>query len=229
MDLKAEAQRFGLSIDASPFETYYELLTDWNQRMNLTAITDREEVYEKHFLDSLSGASVFSVSDGMRITDVGSGAGFPGMVLAIAFPEAQVTLIEATGKKTLFLNEVISALHLQNVTVVTGRGEDLAHDPLYREQSDLVTFRAVAALPMLLELGAGFLRPGGSVAAYKGPGFEEEYQTTGHAMKVLDFSLMKKSTFDLAGTSRTIAVFQKHRHTRDTYPRTWNKIKNQRL
>ncbi len=226
------ARKFGLDLtdqQVQQFTRYYELLVEWNEKINLTAITAEEEVIDKHFLDSLSGAQVFSVTEGMKILDVGTGGGFPGMALAIAFPEAQVCLMDATGKKVRFLEMTASELGLKNVTAVQGRAEEMAHDPAYREQFDLVTSRAVAALPVLLEYMAGFVKPQGQIAAYKGPSLEEEMQAAAGAIKTLGLTPENKQVFQIADQQHTVAVFIKKKALADRYPRPQAQIRKKAL
>src|SRR5438270_13838946 len=144
------------------FLRYRQELLDRNTRMNLTTISDPGEVLIKHFLDSLSLLIVYE-RPGTRLLDIEAGAGFPGLTLKIARPDWQVVLLEATAKKVTFLQHVIEVLQLQNVTAVHGRAEELAHKQEYRAAFDLVTARAVASLPILLEYTAPFCRPGGQI------------------------------------------------------------------
>ena len=152
---------------------YCQELLDWNTRMNLTAITDPEEVWLKHFLDSLSLLSVYDKPQA-RLLDIGSGAGFPGLPLKIVRPQWQVTLLEATGKKVTFLQHIIDVLQLTNVIAIHGRAEELAHKREYRATFDLVTARAVASLPTLLEYTAPFCRVGGLIILPKKGELAEE-------------------------------------------------------
>ena len=152
---------------------YCQELLDWNTRMNLTAITDPEEVWLKHFLDSLSLLSVYDELQ-TRLLDIGSGAGFPGLPLKIVRPRWHVTLLEATGKKVRFLQHIIDTLQLTNVVAIHGRAEELAHKREYRAAFDLVTARAVASLPTLLEYTAHFCRVGGLIILPKKGELAEE-------------------------------------------------------
>ena len=144
------------------FLLYRAELLDWNTRINLTAITNPEEVLVKHFLDSLSLLSVYD-RPSVRLLDIGSGAGFPGIPLKIMRPAWQVVLLEATGKKITFLQHVLETLQLQGIVAIQGRAEELAHNKAYRATFDVVTARAVAALPTLLEYAAPFCRVGGHI------------------------------------------------------------------
>src|SRR5579875_574651 len=162
---KRGVEQLQLTLSERQYEQlmrYREELLDWNTRVNLTAITDAGEVLLKHFLDSLSLLQAFDRGTA-SLLDIGSGAGFPGLVLKIARPQWQVTLLEATGKKVLFLQHVIARLNLQGVIAIHGRAEELAHQSDYRSKFDLVTARAVSALPILLEYAAPFCRVGGSM------------------------------------------------------------------
>ena len=144
------------------FLCYRQELLDWNTRFNLTAITDPQEVLLKHFLDSLSLLTVYDRPTA-RLLDIGSGAGFPGIPLKLVRPQWQITLLEATGKKVTFLRHMITTLQLEQIEVVQGRAEELAHRPEYRASFDIVTARAVAALPILLEYCAPYCRVGGAI------------------------------------------------------------------
>ncbi len=162
-----------LATVVEQFLRYRQELLDWNTRINLTAITDPEEVLLKHFLDSLSLLIVYD-RPGARLLDIGAGAGFPGLPLKIARPQWQVTLLEATGKKVTFLRHVIETLQLKNVVAVHGRAEELAHNAEYRAAFDLVTARAVASISTLLEYGAPYCRVGGQVILPKKGDVAEE-------------------------------------------------------
>ena len=155
------------------FLRYRQELLDWNRRINLTAITDPEEVLLRHFLDSLSVLAVYDRSGG-RLLDIGTGAGFPGLPLKIVRPQWHVVLLEATGKKVRFLQHVIETLQLRDVEAVHGRAEELAHNAEYRASFDLVTARAVASLPKLLEYTAPFCRVGGQIVLPKKGDLVEE-------------------------------------------------------
>ena len=152
------------------FEIYHRLLSEWNEKMNLTAITDPREVAEKHFVDSL--AALPWLKPGMAVIDVGTGAGFPGVPLLIMMPELDLTLADSLQKRLTFLDVLLKELDLQ-ANLVHGRAEDLGQNRLYRERFDAATSRAVANLPVLLELTTPFVKVGGTAIAYKGDGTEE--------------------------------------------------------
>lgn len=175
----------GISLDPvqlRAFETYSELLLEWNRRFNLTAITDLTEIQTKHFLDSLSCLKAMSLSAEMRIIDVGSGAGFPGMPLKIAFPEIQLTLVEANGKKAEFCRFLAKELRLGEVTILNARAEEVGRDPLQRETYDWALARAVASLPILVEYLLPLVKLGGHVLAQKGENGPAEVQSAAKAI-----------------------------------------------
>ncbi len=171
---------------AEAFARYHEMLAEANQRMNLTriALDDVEETIDRHYLDSAAPVGLGLVSGAVSLLDVGSGAGLPGIPLSILLPKARVTLLDSLQKRVGFLNEVIAALQL-NAIAVHARAEDAAKDIAYRERFDVVTARAVAALPQLLELTLPFAKVGGAVLAYKGPSLDEELLAARRALQVL--------------------------------------------
>jgi 16S rRNA (guanine527-N7)-methyltransferase len=180
--LQAGAAALGITLNQDQRRIlihYRTLLLEWNERINLTAITDPTEILTHHFLDSLACALPLSPPRRrapLSLIDIGSGAGFPGLPLAIAFPSWQVCLLEATGKKVRFLAAAIEALGLSNASAVHGRAEEVAHLPLYRGSFDIATARAVASLPALLEYCAPFVKPGGLMLLPKKGDLGEELQ-----------------------------------------------------
>ena len=213
---------------ACQFLQYYDLLIEWNEKINLTAITDFEDVCIKHFLDSASICHLFSSFDETEkflsdksIADIGTGAGFPGVCLKILFPKLKVTLIDSLDKRIKFLNEVISKLELSDICAVHGRVEDLAKDKQYRENFDFATARAVASLPVLSEYCIPFVKVGGYFISYKSEKANEELSLSENAFKLLGARFEKSSTFSLVGTdySRALLLISKVSVCPSQYPR----------
>lgn len=201
-------------------ETYMRCLLEWNQKMNLTAITEEEEIWEKHFYDSIMP---FQGVDFISLCDVGSGAGFPGIPVKIAFPDVKLTIVEPLQKRCRFLNEVISQLHLSNVNIVCARAEDFAKN--HRESYDVVSARAVARLPILLELCVPLVRKDGYMIALKGKQAMEEFEEAKQAMDVLGIVCQKQDYLDVDEATRINFYFQKIRKTPSMYPRGYAQIK----
>ncbi len=202
------------------FVKYYELLTLWNEKMNLTAITEEDEVAVKHFLDSLN-ASKGIIKGCEKIIDVGTGAGFPGLPIKIANPGVSVTLADSLNKRIGFLNEVINTLGLKNAVAVHGRAEDLAREEEHREAYDVCVSRAVANLSTLCELCLPFVKVGGCFVSLKGPKAEEEIKNARNAIELLGGELEKVESYDLSDTdlNHNIVVIKKISHTPTKYPR----------
>ncbi len=203
------------------FNRYYELLIEWNQKINLTAITDRDEVWVKHFEDSLSIDRILDMSKIESVIDVGTGAGFPGIPLKIIYPKIKLTLLDSLDKRVRFLKEVISELALENVTALHGRAEDYGRDEKYREEYDLCVSRAVASLPVLTELCVPFVKVGGCFIAYKSEKAEEEIKASGQAIDSLGAKISSTESFSLSGGEygRTLIKIDKIESTPDIYPR----------
>jgi 16S rRNA (guanine527-N7)-methyltransferase len=197
------------------FEVYGSELMDWNQRVNLTAITEPSAVERLHFVYSLA-CLLSAFGDRADVLDVGAGAGFPGLPLKIARPDLELTLLEATGKKARFLEHIVVRLGLDRVHVVADRAETFAG----RELFDVVVTRALAAMPALLELTLPFCRIGGSVLALKkGAGLGAELASAAHALQVLGGELGEPHTYELDGEPRQVVVVRKVRETPSAYPR----------
>ncbi len=208
------------------FAAYAKMLVEWNEKMNLTAITDLGEIYEKHFLDSILPSFSFSIKG--SLCDVGAGAGFPSIPLKIVYPELSVTIIETLGKRVTFLNELVKELGLEGVTCLHARAEEACKD--FREQFDLVTARAVANLPMLSELCIPFVRIGGSFIAMKGSGGYEELKEAEKAIRILGCELASQHESSLSdGSKRVNLEFKKIKPTPKQYPRAFAKIKKSPL
>ena len=216
--MKKMFEKFNILLDVEKlekFESYYNLLIEYNQKFNLTAITEREEVIVKHFIDSVLGVDNVN---GNKLIDIGSGGGFPAIPLRIMRGDVMLTMLEATGKKCEFLKTVVDKLELVGSTILNGRAEDIAKNPLYREQFDVCTARAVARLNTLCEYCMPFVKVGGYFVAYKGDA-EEEIIEAKNAIKVLGGKIEKVETFDLLGAKRQIVVIKKIKNTPSLYPR----------
>jgi 16S rRNA (guanine527-N7)-methyltransferase len=209
---------------------YRHELLDWNTRINLTAITDPKEVLFKHFLDSLSLLTVYDKPQ-TRLLDIGAGAGFPGLPLKIVRPDWHVTLLEATGKKVTFLQHIIETLQLQNVVAVHGRAEELAHKPEYRAAFDVVTARAVASLPVLLEYAAPFCRVGGKIVLFKKGDKQEEFAQGMRAAHRLGAILHSYVVINLPGLEddRRLIVWEQQKLCPAQFPRSGAAISKRSL
>ncbi len=197
------------------FEKYYDLLVFYNSKFNLTAITEREEVIKKHFIDSVLGVDNLV---GNKLIDIGSGGGFPAIPIKIMKNDLSVTLLEATGKKCEFLKTVIKELNLENIEVINNRAEILAKDPLYRESFDLCSARAVARLNTLLEYCMPFVKVGGKFVSYKGDSTDEVLEAQ-NAVKILGGKLIEVKNYLLDGAKRSLIVIKKEKPTDKKYPR----------
>jgi 16S rRNA (guanine527-N7)-methyltransferase len=225
--LTAGARELNITLanhQLTAFETCYRELVNWNQRFNLTAITDREGVLVRHFLDSLSCLKALPQADlaaGARVIDVGTGAGFPGLPLKIICPAMRLTLLEATGKKVTYLEHVVDALGLAGVEVIHGRAEELGRDATHRERYDWALARAVADMPALAEYLLPLVRVGGAVLAQKGEGAAAEVHKADAAIVTLGGRVRQLVPVELRGLAETryLVVMDKVASTPEKYPR----------
>lgn len=212
------------------FQKYFELLAEWNEKMNLTAITDESGVALKHFADSLSLLNFVDIPQNSSLADVGTGAGFPGVVLKIARPDIKLTLIDSLNKRLLFLGEVCAQLGIE-AELIHSRAEDGARDEKLRESFDFAVSRAVARMNVLSEYCLPYVKVGGAFCAMKGAQANEEFKESLNAINTLGGKLEKKYFFELPenGGERAIAVVRKVKNTPQKYPRQSGKIKAKAL
>ena len=216
-----EVKKLGININDTQLHQlnrYYELLVEWNEKMNLTNITIKEDVYLKHFYDSLTIQKVIDLYQEETLCDIGTGAGFPGLVLKILFPNLKVTLVDALNKRVLFLNEVIKQLKLKNVEVIHARAEEYGKS--HREIYDIVTARAVSKLNALLEYTIPLVKIGKYFISLKAH-INDEIDDAKNAISQLNVTIIKKEEFLLPkeNSVRTIVMFKKINKTNLKYPR----------
>lgn len=222
--LLQQAEGIGIPLSErqlDQFEMYYRLLVEWNEKMNLTGITEREAVYEKHFYDSLTVSLATDLKGANSLADIGSGAGFPGIPLKIAFPHLQVTIVDSLAKRIRFLEEVAAQLQLDGVTCVHGRAEDIARLPEHRDRYAVATARAVARLAGLNELCLPFVRPGGSFVAMKGSDLTDELEEGRFSLQKLNAQLeeVKRLELPIERSERHLIALRKNGPTPKAYPR----------
>lgn len=203
------------------FSIFYDYMIEMNQVMNLTSITEEDEVILKHFYDSMSVVKYYDFHDQINVIDVGTGAGFPGIPLAILLPNVQFTLMDSLNKRITFLNEVVKKCGLKNVECIHSRAEELAKDGDYRENYDVCVSRAVANLSVLLEYCIPFIKKGGKFISYKSISSEEELTDSKNAQNKLCCKLKENISFELPDTDikRNFLIFEKFDYTADKYPR----------
>ncbi len=221
---KKDINALGIVLSETQIEQfliYYEMLVEWNQVMNLTAITEYEEVMKKHFLDSITLIKAFDITKKVSVIDVGCGAGFPGLALKIAYPNLKVTLLDSLNKRIHFLDEVIAKLGLEGVETIHGRAEDFAKPGKLRECYDLAVSRAVANLSTLSEYCLPFVKTGGYFIPFKSEKVQEEIKDAEKALSVLGGTLEGQVEFTLPDTDyyRNLVVIKKTKSTPAKFPR----------
>lgn len=230
--LTAGCENIGLTLDDKAidrFDSYARLLVDYNEKVNLTAITAPDEIVNKHFVDSLYLAKFVDLRDGMKLCDVGTGAGFPGAALLTAFPTLRVTLFDSVNKKLEFLRLLVKELEL-TADIVTVRAEDAGKNPAYRETFDVVTARAVAQLNVLSEFCVPLVRSGGVFAPMKAPLSEEERRRGVGAAANLGATLEQDEPYAIPdGSEREVLIFRKKIATAGKYPRPFAQISKKPL
>lgn len=222
--LKKGITEFNIDVDEKmidDFSIYREILVEWNQKMNLTGIEDEKEVFIKHFLDSVSIFKNGYIKDNMKVIDVGTGAGFPGLPMKIAKRSLDVTLLDSLNKRINFLQEVCKKIYIDDVEFIHGRAEDFGQDENYREQYDIATARAVAGLPVLMEFCVPFVKVGGYFICLKGPNVDLELEESKKAMETLGVKFIEKIDIKLPEIelNHNILVFEKIQNTPSKYPR----------
>lgn len=201
------------------FETYYDMLIDRNKVMNLTAITEFDEVMDKHFLDSVYLFRSIELKADYKLIDIGTGAGFPGIPLKIVFPELKITLLDSLNKRVGFLNDVIDELNLNGIEAIHGRAEDIARDKAYRASYDIAVSRAVANLSTLSEYCLPFVKIGGKFVSYKSGDCADEVDNAKAAIHLLGGKINKIDEFSYSNNSRSFIVIDKVMNTSNKYPR----------
>lgn len=229
--IKKSVEKLNLSFSKDQYEQfmqYKDMLKDWNEKMNLTAITEDEEIISKHFIDSIQAFQFDELKDATTLIDVGTGAGFPGLPIKIMKPELKVTLLDSTNKKLGFLKVVTEELKLNNVEFIHSRAEDGARKIGYRDSYDIAISRAVANLSLLTELCLPYVKIGGHFIALKGPAVDQEIEDAKYAVEVLGGKIVKTMEVDIEGTDlkHNLVVIRKVKATPKDFPRSSSTIKN---
>ncbi|PGV49701.1 16S rRNA (guanine(527)-N(7))-methyltransferase RsmG [Bacillus sp. AFS037270] len=220
----ANLQEKGISLSEKQldqFEAYFTTLVEWNEKMNLTAITEKSDVYLKHFYDSITASFYFDFSRPFHLCDVGAGAGFPSIPLKIVYPHIEVTIVDSLNKRISFLNHLADVLNLENIHFVHDRAETFGVNPAYRETFDVVTARAVARMSVLSEFCLALAKVGGHFLAMKALHAKDELDSAQKAISTLGGKVEKVHTFTLPmeDSERTILIIKKEKQTPKKYPR----------
>lgn len=222
--MKSVLTSYSELLNLPEFKKYYSMLVEWNEKINLTAITNEDEVYVKHFLDSIIGEKFFPQN--ASVIDVGAGAGFPSLPLKIARADLSVVMLDSLNKRINFLNEVVKELDLKKIKSVHGRAEDFANNVEYREKFDCATARAVAKLSTLAEYCLPFVKIGGTFVAYKSNEIDHEIEESKGAISILGGKIEKVEKIKLSeDVVRTFIIIKKIKQTSKKYPRGSNKPK----
>ncbi len=226
-------QSFGVDLDNEKVEKlnlYGNLLLEWNEKINLTAITEPQEVLIKHFYDCILFLKNVNIPQNATLIDIGTGAGFPGLVLKIVRPDIRVTLLDSLNKRIIFLNDVIEKCGLSEIEAIHSRAEEGGKSPKYREKYDIACARAVAAIPTLLEYCTPFVKPNGIFVAMKGPSAAEEVENSQNAIRLLNMQKPQIICEALPNNDpRTFVIFKKISQTPPKYPRNSGNISKQPL
>lgn len=227
--LKNGALSYNIDLNQEQVEQfirYMNLLSEWNKKINLTAITDDMDIIKKHFIDSISIVKSGVLKEGMNLIDVGTGAGFPGIPIKIIMPKIKVVLLDSLNKRINYLNEVISELKLKDIEAVHGRAEEYSKNDKYREKFDVATARAVANLSVLSEYCIPYVKINGYFIAMKGPSIEEEIQSGKNAISTLGGKFVEIIKTEILGEEydHNIVVVEKIKKTDEKYPRKYAQI-----
>lgn len=232
--MKQYAEKFKIHIDEEKldkFKKYTALIKEWNEKINLTAITDEDDIIKKHFIDSISVLESNVIKNGMKIIDIGTGAGFPGIPLKIILPDSNILLVDSLNKRVNFLNEVIRMLELHGIEAIHGRAEEVAKKPEYREQFNIVVSRAVANMTVLSEYCIPFAKIGGYFIAMKGPSSEDEIEESKPAISILGGKIKNvvETRILQSDMNHRLVIVEKVKSTMNKYPRNPGQIEKKPL